>query len=939
MLLLSFLLAWIPGNPIEAFTPQDAVVWRAPLADGAAAFTVERRDGAEGEVSFANGEVRIAKTNDRGLIVIRPKAGFALASNETVRASADVSASSADPYCSLGFVRTFGRKENLGLDVASERIVFGRGGIKMNVLTCTKPGAWERKFAHFTPTAADGTNLVGALVVAGVRSESVWRNWCVERFADVQARWKKEQAAHAPRDFSADRVSDERFAAALEGPDHTARVAVRDGRPVLEVDGRVVPPVLYKSRGNTSAGSTSNGKDQIAAGIVLQAPTVRFDSVHPEFCAWKADGFDAQIAADALEKEMRVAPEALYLVTLSLNPPPTFAETHPDDAWVNATGRALYGEYSHVRGSLAPGDRPPRGTWRWTSLFSDAWREAVKANLAAFVAEMKRRGLSRRVIGFHLSGFHDGQFATPQPDYSPASVRAYRRMLQGKYGTVAALSRAWGREVASFDDVMAPTFPDAAFLDPADTERRDFMLHLKRGPLRALEDIARALKREMGKEVVVGKWCLGVFYGKYEGAYDIGEFLKSDALDFLVTQPHYSRRLPGLPMGCRSPLASYRRHGKLFLNEFDFRTEGAIELWARTEASLCGESRTADDATWRAVNRRAAGMMLAEGMGFWYYDMAAGWYTPKGIRDDLAEMMREIPRLPARGAWKPSAAIVVDEDGALLRNMAKYPDDGEVWPGLIEQVEMLAGSGVPFDVVLLEDLLREPSLAAGYRTLVFSEMNAVDAPRRKLLESLRRDGRTLVYLSGCGRSGGAEALGFEPVSRPGNADHEIVPEPGTSAAYCHSAAYATWTAMQCGVTNSHMAKYLRLPRLTVKEGPDVRVVARYRQDGLPALAFRSDGKERAVYVCDPGGLTPTLFNALVRQSGGYVAAEPGLQVNTNGRFFSLHCLLSGRYDLRLPDGKSVPLDLVAGETRWISDGQHSECPEKGAEALLRSRVQ
>jgi len=914
--------AWVPGNPVEGFTPQDAVFWSAPLAEGAEAFDVERRDGATGEVSFSGGELKVVKTNDRGAIVIRPKRGYAVKPGEAVRASVDMSATRSDPFCSLGFVRVFGAKESLAQDVQTENRAFARGGVKMNVITCTPPGAWERRFAHFTPSKASGTNLTGAVVVAGVRSESVWRNWVVERLADADRRFAAAKKRYAAKSFTSDRVSDARFAAALAEADHTARVVRRDGRVVLEVDGQETPPILYKAAGNTSSGSLLDGKGMTAAGIRLLVPTVRFDSSHPEFAAWKLDGFDAKNAADYLEKEMRVAPDGLFVVTLSLNPPPGFADRYPDEIWRTADGRELYGEYCHIRGALKPGQEPPRGTWRAISMHSEAWRDGVLSNVTAMVAEFKRRGLSRRIVGYHLSAFHDGQFATPYPDYSPASVRAFRRRLCEKYGTVDALSRAWGRPVASFDAVEPPQFPKVAFLNPKDLERRDFVDHLKRGPFRVQEAVAHHLKKEMGKDIVVGKWCLGVYFGRFEGAYDIGAFLESDAFDFLVTQPHYSRRLPGLPMGCRSPLASYRLHGKLFVNEFDFRTKEVIELWDRTEASQSGASRTHDAATWQAVNRRAAGMMLARGMGFWYYDMAVGWYTPPGIREDLAAMMRDIGNLPPPGDWAPSAALVVDEDGALLRNMVARFDDGKISLSIIEQVEMLAGSGVPLDVLQAADLIRDPSLARKYRTLFFSEMHDVDAPRQKLLEALKRDGRTLVFLEACGHLGGAAALGFTPVvSDGGHAGHEIVPVGDFPPAYCRSAAHAAAEASQMGVTDSYLARYFRSSRTTVREEPGVKVVARYAEDGLPALALREGDGWKGVCVCDPGGLTPAFFNALVRDAGGYVAARPGLQVDTNGRFFSLHALQSGHYDLNLPDGRKVPFDLVAGETRW-----HVEVP-------------
>ena len=59
-----------------------------------------------------------------------------------------------------------------------------------------------------------------------------------------------------------------------------------------------------------------------------------------------------------------------------------------------------------------------------------------------------------------------------------------------------------------------------------------------------------------------------------------------------------------------------------------------------------------------------------------------------------------------------------------------------------------------------------------------------------------------------------------------------------------------------------------------------------------------------------------------------------LQVDMNGDFVSIHALKTGRYDFRLPfpckvvniktgrevlaPGNSIPLNPVAGETRWYS---------------------
>ena len=124
------------------------------------------------------------------------------------------------------------------------------------------------------------------------------------------------------------------------------------------------------------------------------------------------------------------------------------------------------------------------------------------------------------------------------------------------------------------------------------------------------------------------------------------------------------------------------------------------------------------------------------------------------------------------------------------------------------------------------------------------------------------------------------------------------------------------------------------PRTTVVEDPGVRVIARYRSDGKPAVAVREDGGCRRIYVGEPCGPSASLFNLFAREAGAYVPhAGTGLQVDLNGDFASVHALAAGTYEFRLPrrcravnlksgleerqkDGRIV-LELTAGETCWL----------------------
>ena len=74
------------------------------------------------------------------------------------------------------------------------------------------------------------------------------------------------------------------------------------------------------------------------------------------------------------------------------------------------------------------------------------------------------------------------------------------------------------------------------------------------------------------------------------------------------------------------------------------------------------------------------------------------------------------------------------------------------------------------------------------------------------------------------------------------------------------------------------------------------------------------------YVCEPGGLTPALLNRFAREAGAYVALDrPGLQLDMNGDFASVHCLRPGTYSFRMPYPCRVR-NLKTGLPEEVSDG-------------------
>lgn len=918
-------------------------LWAAPLDKGAAAFSVEWRDGATGTVSFAETDrgrcIRIDKTTSAGYVLVSSKDTFAVPAGTKLRAYAGCESANADCEYSYGFLRLYGKDENLAY--FSGLSSFGIGGPKINCIANTPPGMPDRKLCHFIAKEETGTDITAAIVVAGAPSTSVWTHWGVEDFTAANKAWNAAVRARRPPAGAkaAAVVTDAEFDASLANePDHTAKVVRRDGYSRLLLDGKQVVPIFFKSSNGTAVKGFYGGAKMSDVGMDLQSTGVRLGVTkkqEPGF--WSKDGFDVKGAVASIRKSMMRAPKAKYLLGINLSAYPEFAEEHPDEVWVNDKGQKVFGHNCHSQFWL-PKKMDPRRHWYWISNHSLVWRDAVNEQLTRLIDELKRTGLSRLIVGVHLSGYHDGQFSTVHPDYSKPAIEGFRRWLKTKYPTVAALRKAWGDQSVTYATAtppkMAARFGTRNYLKPVvDQPIIDYSAYLQKGPFFIQEDFARHVKKCFGKDIFVVRYCMSAYGGSWNGAYDITPFVKSDAIDILCAQPSYGRRVPGLPFSVRLPVSSFHRNGKIFFNEFDLRTYGALTAW-ESELATMSFSRALDDPMWCSINRKLAGQMYALRMGWWYLDMAGGWFEPDGIAADIGDTVSVCRRLDASRPtrWSPDVALVVDEDGAMLRNIITHYYNSDEGALLGEQMQSLAAGGVPSDRWLMQDWLEDPSLALRYRTIVFFGMYDIDDRRAALLDRLRSKGRTLVFMAGTGAARGVERIGFSLGEKTFPAQHETIAEPDVGC-NMNSLLHACKITELLGVRKGWPWQYKSPTRLYIKPSPDLRSMARFTEDGTIAVAERSDASAKLVYVASYGGLTPEYYHRLAIESGAYVPADGyGLEIDMNGDFMSLHCLRSGRYDIRLPfaadvqnlktggrvasAAKSIKMDLEAGETRW-----------------------
>ena len=695
--------------------PPVKVVWTAPC-DG---FDVRLEGGAEGDVVVTNGTIRIRKTNDKGRITVSAPP-FEAEKGKALRFFADVSASSLDPSSTLGFLCAHGSKRVIAqTDKIASQWFAGGGYDYMRRLVNSAPGMTYRKYYHFAP---DGEKITAAISVQGSPSESVWRNWTAEDLDAAQEKWGEHWKRLAAPDRSAELVDDAAFDAAIAADsDHTAQIVVRDGFCRLLVDGKETPPMVYK------VGSWNNamysGKPLQRHGVKVGCFSVRLGSLPDSPGPWSKDGFDVKATVAKIRNHMRIGDDSVFLLGLSTSAYPEFTAEHPDETWRRDDGSVVMGNSGSAipdkyndGGAPDPGDR----RWPWVSYASPAWRNAIKDIVRQLAAELKRTGLSKRIVGVHFSGYHDGQFAMPVPDHSPCAKAEYE-----KYLSENGLKRG----------------------DPG----AEYNFFVRQLGFRALEDFSRAAKEAFGKPMVAVRWCMMPFASVPSAACDINSFLHSDAVDVIVPQPTYTQRLPALGQGARMPCRTFHRFGKMMWFEFDLRTYAATEKWARSVVASKGLGTSDDLPMWQTVYRKHAGIMISRRMGSWFYDMAGGWYHPEEIASECGKVYdfrREFDAIKP-DPWRPDAAIVADERVLALYNT---PDGMEVKGSssmVMGQWPRLAVSGVPYDFVLAEEAYSRPEVLRGYKAIALCAFLKPDARQKALMAKIEEYGaKTFIVKPG-----------------------------------------------------------------------------------------------------------------------------------------------------------------------------------------------
>lgn len=623
-------------------------------------------------------------------------------------------------------------------------------------------------------------------------------------------------------------------------------------------------------------------------------------------------------------------PNAWVMIRFSPRPPTSWIERHPDQ--------------------MVLMENEKRGFKRTTpSLASALFNEMSGRFCRAFVRYCESRPWAERCIGYVdyqlAEGTHGPLSGAMLYDFSPVMTERWRAWLTERYGSDAALRRAYGDDSLSLETVAVPRdrlrgpLPDAVALPYWQDAREN-------RPLRDYLELMRELYRAQLLAHVAGAregagpdklllydtfklpmqgWSNHGFFSLEtswpilyaenlagSGNMDVSVVLDMPEFDGLATPYDYQVRGAGgvfEPEGIADSVAL--RSDKLFFVEQDIRTyAGGVHN--------CGMMRNLQE--FQAVTWRDLATALTRGFMNYMCDHNADYYSDAPMHEVVArqcEVLRESHAWPHETV--PGVAMLLDERAVLETNGSGHVlNEAVMW----EQKIGISRCGVPYRIYLLDDLKRDdfPEHAVYY----FPNLYRVDDQRLALLrEKVLRNGHVVVWGPGSGISDGetvdaahaARLTGFSFSLQRVNYQRRVQ--------ICD---------FQHPVTEG-------LPADTIFGGASSYGPILYPTDGHAlgwawskfggddvGLALKSFGRGAGTAQAgDPRGagdyaavfttavpLPAGLWRGLARFGGAHVYCEESDIVLADSSLVALHSLKSGLRTLRLPGPRRVT-NLITGE--------------------------
>lgn len=686
-----------------------------------------------------------------------------------------------------------------------------------------------------------------------------------------------------------------------ERPEVSAELKFSKGSPKVMLCGRETVPLFYVGDANRS--ERSKLQDFRNAGINIQM----IFADKKVWCGNKKYDFATldRLMMDALRRN----PHGNFVPVLSLSPYESWGDEFPSEVAVDAEGKPTVSRH---------GRKAPPCYW------SPVYRQQAVDYLRAAVEHMKSQVYFKAVAGVFITGNEDGQFyyqiynggRLGDAD-SPGLLPVFRAYLKEKYRDVKELQKAWKKSDVTFENARPGQHSLSVkgnFFDPSkDMQLVDTIRFLNESHGDFMNQMCNAVKDTAGKKILTVMWFgRGASQLVYPQFSQMSKILVKPGLDLMGAQPGYrGERHSGCSSFFSEVFDSVRSHNKLAVCEADYRTWTGfilslqhdifnVRYWSRHD--LTG-------AIWRE-----AGKLLSTGGGLWFYDMCGGYFKDPVIMSDIAKLRRGAEKLLANpDPFTPSEMVLVaDEENFYYTTEQLNIHNGPNYRTVRKTQRALMRAGLKYDFYYLEDMIS--GKRRDYKLYVFMNVFHLSARKKAYIESLKRDGKTLVFLYAPGYLSD-NGVSVEGISRITGIKTALSQVRLKNSTFCESPLSAGLSGYAAGIGNNMGGE-----SFCIKDAKAVPLM--HYANGEVSGAYRDFGTYKVVYLAPPSPFTPEFLQQLARYAGVHVYnLVPGdMFVQRRSDLAVLHGV-EGKLNLLDYPGECELTDLITGEKIGKKDGK------------------
>ena len=558
------------------------------------------------------------------------------------------------------------------------------------------------------------------------------------------------------------------------------------------------------------------------------------------------------------------------------------------------------------------------------SMASEKFRAEMRAFAKAAIEHMKKQDYYKRIVAVRTSHgvfgeWHYYGMGGMMPDTGKAMTKAFRKYLQNKYKTDAALQAAWHDKNVTLATATVPNIAERwgkyrFFRDPASSDRKtlDYYECHENVVADTLLDFAGAVK-SVDPRLMVGAYygyffCMG--YPAEGQTLMMDKVLSSPYIDFLSSPYSYdtaSRRMggDGLP---RMLLSSFKRFKKLAIIEADERTH----LTPRNEPYLSAATPEESE----AIIRRETALAWMNGCAvqFLEFDARRGkksWFDHPVIYRTWKEGQDMWRLVYKAGADVKRDAVVVFSPEEMTRQ--GYPSGtlknpvGADLRGTIETIidkpmHALAASGCTFDVLTLSDYLASTH---DYKFVAFMNIfSPTDEQRAAIKAKISKPEMFVVW---------SYAPGL--VTPQGLSEKAMADLTGMSLKVIHER-LPMEVDFTCGgkMTSIRRDKVVKENPRVFCNDPYVEVLATYTQGRQTAIALKKQANGSQVAFCGMPIQDSELWAALFKRAGIHrFVSDSNVSVMGNERYLIVHTAKKGAYEVKLPRKAKQVKELFSGK--------------------------